>query len=685
MTKEEPLKEILELTSKLLRYQYEYYVLSKPSISDLEYDRLFDRLLRLEKEYPQYIQPYSPTQRVGSDLSEELPEVKHTINVLSLDKAYNIHELRNWIEKNRTNTGEDLSYVLEEKIDGASVVLYYGNGILRRALTRGNGYTGNDITGNIKTIGSVPLKLTEEVTVAVRGEVFLPKKYFNAINSGMETAYANPRNLASGTLRRVKSSRVAEVPLDFFAHEGYFETSYSSHVEILNELYDLNFKLNPNLYFFSDKVREAAPLNPSVIMEERPLSDLEEVINRLTTQREYLDYEIDGLVLKVNEISAREKLGFTGHHPRWAMAYKFDSPEGITEILQIDVQVGRTGRITPVARVKPVKIAGSTVSNVTLHNQEYIDMLELSLGDIAAVSKRGDIIPAVERIIDKNEQGNPVWKMPKDCPSCGEGLILRGAHHFCNNRNCPDQIKGRIRFFASRNNMDIENLGPETLNLLIEKGFVKDLCDIYTFNPDDLTGLPGMGEKKIKLIKEGIEKSKKQPFSIVLQSLGIPELGQKAIELLINAGYRDIDSLFDLADKNDLASLLKIHGFGEKTANSIINELKKPDLRRRIELLRAQGLSFSLTAEENGEKNQLPLLFSNQVWCITGTFKNFNPREKAAIEIKKRGGRVVNAISSKTTHLLCGENPGSKLQKAANIGVIIVKEKEFTEMLKQLP
>ncbi len=691
MDREEAKKRIDELSKLLRRYQYEYYVLNRPSVSDSEYDRLFDELLRLERDFPEFLQEDSPTQRVGSDLTQDFPEVRHTIPVLSLDKAYNYSDLKKWIDKTERNAGGTLSFVVEEKIDGASIVLYYEGGILRRAVTRGNGIVGNDITANVKTIRAVPLRLNKDVNVAVRGEIFLPRELFDEINREMDVPYANPRNLAAGTLRRVKSSEVAKVPLDIFVYEGFFESPLVTHIDILEELESLGFKLNPNIGFFYNLGSipgdsEAGGLNCRRIKEKHPswfcgsISTIEEFVSLERERRKSLSYDIDGLVIKVNEINVRESLGYTGHHPRWAIALKFEAPEGVTVVRDIDVQVGRTGRITPVARVEPVRISGSTISNVTLHNQEYIDLLELAIGDRVAVSKRGDVIPAVERVVEKNEVGNSTWKMPERCPSCKTRLEKIGAHHFCTNPQCPEQIRGRIRFFVARGQMDIESLGPETIDVLINKGWVKDIADIYYFDPDNLVNLPGFGEKKVKLIREGIERSKEKPFHTVLQSLGIPEVGGKVVELLIDAGYRDIDSLFELADRKNYEALLQIHGIGEKTAKTIIEEFSKPELREIVVRLKKAGLNF---AEKEERREELPSVFEGQVWCVTGSFENFKPRELAMEEVKKRGGRVVSSVTSKTTHLLAGKNPGSKLNKALSLGVKVVSEDEFLKLLKK--
>ncbi len=680
MARKELEERCAELSGKLREYQHAYYVLSRPLVPDSEYDRLFDELAAIEKAHPELAKPDSPVQRIGSDLSQELPESPHSIPVLSLDKSYTPEELSSWIEKTTKNAEERLSFICEEKIDGASIVLYYEDGLLSRAVTRGNGQVGNDVTGNVKTIGAVPLRLSRPVTVAARGEIFLPKSLFASINSKMEEPYANPRNLASGTLRRVKSREAAEVPLEVFVYEGYFSTPFDTHREILEELEALGFRLNPLAGYFGGGPETEA------VGKRHPgwrLGDIQEISAFLEEERRRrgsLDYEIDGLVVKVNQIAARERLGYTGHHPRWAVAFKFESPEGATTVNAIEVQIGRTGRATPVARVKPVRISGSTIQNVTLHNQEYIDMLELALGDRVAVSKRGDVIPAVERVLEKNESGNTTWKLPGRCPTCATALEKVGAHHFCPNPSCPDQVRGRLNFFVGRGQMDIEGLGPETIEVLVSNGLVRDIDDIYCFDPEKLLGLPGFAEKKIALIRHGIEKSRTKPFRVVFPSLGIPEIGQKVTETLIDAGYTDVDSLLALAKKGDPAPLLAIHGIGERTAEILIGELKRPEVLRRIKKLRAAGLSFK---EEKRKKAEGPSgAFSGQTWCVTGSFVSFKPRELAMEEVAKRGGKVSAQVTSKTTHLLAGEKPGSKLEKARALGVQVVTEKEFLELLK---
>jgi DNA ligase (NAD+) len=679
MTRAEAMKRVPELSRLLREYQHAYHVLDRPLVSDREYDRLFDELARLETEHPELALPDSPARRVGSDLTQELPEVPHSLPVLSLDKAYADDEIAAWVEKTARNAGEQLAFVCEEKIDGSSIVLYYERGVLARAVTRGNGLVGNDVTANVKTIGAVPLRLAEEITVAARGEIFLPRSRFAEVNSGMAEPYANPRNLAAGTLRRVKSSEAAAVPLDIFVYEGFFDPPAATHREALERLEALGFRLNPSAGWFSDAGDHDAVrrTHPSWTVGE--LADIGAFLAAERGRRAGLDHEIDGIVVKVDELAARERLGATGHHPRWEIAYKFESPEGVTTVTAVEVQVGRTGRITPVARVEPVKISGATISNVTLHNQDYVDLLELAVGDTVAVSRRGDVIPAVERVLEKNEQGNATWKMPARCPSCGKPLKKQGAHHFCVNHDCPDQVRGRLSFFVARGQMDIAGIGPETVEALVSQGLVHDPEDLYTFDPAALLNVPGFGEKKVDQIRKGIEASRKQPFRVVFPSLGIPEIGGKVAELLIEAGWGDIDRLIILAAAGTPDPLLEIHGIGERTAGVLLQELASPAMRRRIERLKAAGLTFR-EAPRKASKG-LPQTFSGQSWCVTGSFERFQPREKAMEEVTRRGGRTVSSVSAKTTHLLAGAGAGSKLAKALDLGVTVVSEADFLRLL----
>ena len=673
-------EEIRVLTEKLLKLQHEYYVLNAPSVSDREYDSLFDRLQYLEKKYPQLASENSPVKRVGSDLSSELPEVRHTVPVLSLDKVYTPSELIKWIEKTRKASGRDISFTVEEKIDGISIVLYYEKGVLKRAVTRGNGETGNDVTANVRTIGSVPLVLSEPANVAVRGEIYLPLESFNKINQSLEVRYANPRNLAAGTIRRIRSSETGKIPLNVFVYEGFFEgrekDAFKNHHEILEKLIELGFRVSRRLKIFTENTE---------IQEEKKsgfskgtFGQIENYLREKTEERNKLEYEIDGLVIKVDNLKVREQLGYTGHHPRWAVAYKFESSEAESVVLGIDVQVGRTGRVTPVARVEPVEISGSVVSNVTLHNQDYVNFLNLSPGDRVTVSKRGDVIPAVENVVEKGNTNASVWKMPETCPFCGTGLEKEGAHLFCVNRQCPERVRGKIVFFCSKDQMNIENLGYETIDLLVREKIVKNIYDLYEFDFSALEKYEGFGPKKIELIRKGIENSKKKPFRTVLSSLGLPEIGPKVCELLIGAGLDSAEKIIETAEKKDYDFLLSIKGIGEKTAESFMENFSDPETIQILEKLRESGLSMKA---ENEGKEVVDNSFSGQTWCVTGSFDYFRPRSLAEEEIKKRGGVVVSQVSGKTTHLLAGISPVSKYEKAVKLGIQIIDEESFGKLL----
>ena len=669
-----------QLADLLRRYEYEYHVAAQPTVSDAAYDRLFDELCRLEGDHPELRRPDSPSQRVGSDLRQELPEVAHTVPVLSLEKAYGAAEVSAWMDKCAA-AGTTLSFAVEEKIDGSSIVLYYRAGVLERAVTRGNGAVGNDVTANVKTIRSVPLRLPEPVEVAVRGELFLPLAAFARLNADAGEAYANPRNFAAGAVRRVKSCDVAAIPLRLIAYEALFDAPPPpDHAAALDRLRNLGFPVNPsNALLVADGELETARAHHPH-WRVAPLAELAALLEQATERRARLAYEIDGMVIKVNGAAVRAQLGVTGHHPRWARAFKFDAPEGQTSVQAVTVQVGRTGRITPVARVAPVAIGGTTVANVTLHNQQYIDTLELAVGDRVAVSRRGDVIPAVERVLDKNTAGNTTWRMPERCPACGTELVLSGAHHFCRNEQCRDQVRGRIHFFAARGQMDIDNLGTETLDQLIERGVLNDVDDIYRFDTRALVGWDGFGERKVALIGAGIERSRERPFRTVLPALGMPEIGPNATELLIAAGYHDIDKLLAAAATGDPEPLTAIEGIGERTADAVIRQLTEPANLRRIEALRAAGLNFAApppAADDDAGEGP----FAGTAWCVTGSFAQFRPRDLAAAEIRERGGRVTGGVTSRTTHLLAGRGAGSKLAKAQRLNVAVVSEEQFMALL----
>ncbi len=677
-------KRIEELAKELLRHQYLYYVKAEPEISDREYDRMFDELLELEKKYPELTLANSPTKRVGSDLDNTFPEKEHTIPVLSLDKEYTGEELEKWLTKTIKNANQELSFVVEEKIDGASIVLYYKTGQLESALTRGNGIVGNDVIENVRTIKQVPLVTDENSDFTVRGEIYIKKSEFDTYNQTFDNKYSNPRNLAAGSLRNIKSSVVANVPLNIFTYEGFFESTITNdHILALSKLKELGFRINKNMGFFSDNKEQI-----SVVREKLPgittgdIGDLSAYVRERKGQRDRLDYEIDGLVIKVNELDVRELLGYTSHHPRWAVAFKFDAPTAQTKLIDIQVQIGRNGRVTPVGILEPVKIAGSVVARATLHNQEYIDMLELGRGDFVSISKRGDIIPAVEEVIEKDLDHPTVFKFPDTCPFCSSRLEKDGAHHFCKNRECPERIKRSIIYFAAKNQMDIDTLGEKTIAFMFEKGYIKGIPDLYTFDYNELLKEEGFKEKKVNNIKTSVENSKKKPFRKVLTALGFDGLGTSAVSDLVKHGFNSIEKIIETASGKNVEDFSQIEGFGEIMARLIIQHFTDPQNLALIDALKKIGLNFREEIKEPLEMEEQALTFKDQIWVITGSFEYYSPRSKAAEEIEKRGGKVADSVSSRTTHLLAGSSPGSKLGKAKRLNVSIINETDFLEMLK---
>jgi DNA ligase (NAD+) len=674
-------KRMEKLAAELFRQQYLYYVKSHPEISDEEYDRMFDKLLRLEKRFPQYAGANSPSRRIGSDLDNTFVERPHTIPVLSLDKVYQSDALRQWMLKTAAAFKGEVGFVVEEKIDGASIVLYYERGELQYALTRGNGLLGNDVTNNVRTIKEVPMQIADIAPLAVRGEIFINRADFSRYNAEFENKYANPRNLAAGSLHNLKSALVARVPLKIFIYEGFFQNNSSrDHMDTLRRLQEMGFSINSHLGFFSDhegarcQVRQLFPQ-----IKVAPVVAVGEYLQQQIQSRFALPYDIDGLVVKVVETDVRQELGSTAHHPRWAMAFKFDAPQGRTELLAVQVQVGRNGRVTPVALLKPVAISGSTVTRATLHNQDYIDMLELGVGDEVSISKRGDIIPAVEEVLEKNERHPSIYKLPDCCPFCSTPLVKEGAHHFCKNEACPERCRRSLIYFCAKEQMDITTLGESSITFLYEKGWVKNIPDLYSFDYNLLANEEGFKEKKISHIRESVEMSKTRPFSRVLAALGFEGVASAVVAALIAHGFDSVNKIIEVAQKNDWETFAQIEGIGETTARLLVEHFSNPKNLELIARLQEIGLQFQ--AESSGLV-KIDDSFAGQVWVITGTFEHFNPRALAAAEIEKRGGRIADSVSSLTSHLLAGANPGSKLARAEKLGVKIVSEPDFRHLLR---
>lgn len=673
----DPKERIKSLTQELARHQYLYYVLAEPAISDSRYDALFDELKTLEHRYPDYRLPDSPTQRVGSDLDQAFPQKEHKIPVLSLDKANSSGQVTTWIEKMRLQFPE-IELVMEDKIDGLSIVLYYENGLLSSALTRGDGERGNEIGENVKTVRQIPLRVPCSESFVVRGELYLEKEDFDRLNQNQENRFANPRNLAAGSIRLSRSSQTARIPLKFASHDAHFPQSpMQTHVDNLIRLRSMGFPLIKPIRLIGFNLKDTNSVLPELIPQT--FSDIPKTIETLRIERPSRAYEIDGLVFKVNQHSIRDKLGATSHHPRWALAFKFDAPSAETRLLSIDVQVGRNGRITPVANLQPVSISGSTVSRATLHNQLYIDTLNIGPGDLVTLSKRGDVIPAVDEVIQKAEDHPTVFSMPSACPACHTPLLHQGAHHFCNNRNCPERMKKQIIFFAAKGQMDIAGLGEQTIRQLFDLGYVRTIIDLYRFDYEQLIGTPGYGPKKIQNIKESLEASKKRPFSALLSALGIEGLGPRSSKLLVENGYDSMTKLQDAVSSEEGERLASIAGIGPALTRALKLFLSDPDNRELVQHLAKEGLNMEETAIRH-DNPEGP--FSSQTWVITGSFISFQPRDKAADLIRTLGGTVSGSVSSKTTHLLAGEKAGSKLEKARRLGIEIVSEDRFLEMLE---
>lgn len=653
-------KKINQLEEEVRKHQFLYYVKNQPVISDQEFDFMFKELQDLEKKYPEFVSPNSPTMIIGSDLDNRFTKFTHKISVLSLTNTYSINEMIEWVEK----TGSDYEYSVEWKVDGASIVLYYKNGELEHGVTRGTGGVGDDVTENIRTIKNVPLRLAKPATIYLRGEVYMNFSDFEYFNQEAGNIYANPRNLAAGSLKNKYSSETSKRPLKVFTYDAYFpdenKKEFKSHGEIISELTRLNLPVLPDLAIVKGK-------------------DLAAKIREFSKIKETKNFPIDGLVIKLNDISLRNKLGVTTHSPRWARAFKFDAIMKESVIEEIDFAVGRTGKITPRARIKPVTLAGTTVQYATLHNQDYINELGVGIGARVKVAKRGEIIPAVEEVI---EEAAAVFKLPDNCPSCQTKLVKidESVDYFCPNAKCPDRMVNQIIFFCERKQMDIDGLGESQVKFLFNHKYITTIPDLYQLDKrkNDLAQEQGFGEKSVAIILNGIEKSKEKNLKVILPSLGLNEIGHKVTEILIESGYDSIDKIIDLAASKDAReNIMKIHGIGPKTAEAMIANFHNKDILSMISKLKLSGLDFSAKIIRSAKTP-----FLNQSWCVTGSFENFQPRDIAMDLVVMHGGRKLSSITSKTTHLLLGEGGGSKIDKAMKLGARVVTEKEFLEILK---
>jgi DNA ligase (NAD+) len=679
MNSAEAQNRIDELTDRLNLYNYLYYQESKSEVSDFDFDMLMKELESLESEFPDFKREDSPTQRVGGSISKSFDTVVHNYRMLSLGNTYSREDLEDF--DGRVAKGLDgaaYEYICELKFDGVAISLIYQDGILKQAITRGDGVKGDDVTQNVKTIRTIPLKVkTQLEKFEVRGEIFMPNSVFEELNQERleagEALLANPRNTASGTLKMQDSAVVSKRKLDCYLYSLLGENlGINSHEGALESLKEMQFNVSPTY---------------------RKCANIEEVLSYIDfweTKRHELPLETDGIVIKVNDISQQEELGFTAKTPKWAISYKYKSQAAQTRLNGITYQVGRTGAITPVAELEPVLLAGTTVKRASLHNANEIERLDIRIGDIVSVEKGGEIIPKITNVIlEKRESNTTPTKYISHCPECHSELIrVEGeANHYCpNDQSCPPQVRGRVEHFISRNAMDINHLGPNTIKGLFDKGLIKDLSDLYTLQIDDIENLqfeisdPLSGESKTRSLKEksannlieAIEISKKTPFASVLFGLGIRYVGKTIAEKLAEH-FGNIDGLMNAS----YDEIVAVHEIGERIAGSVTEYFSKEENRLMIERLKKAGLQLENLNDDIALDNKL----NSQSFVVSGVFESFE-REPLKKLIKQYGGKVVSAISGSTNYLLAGDKVGpSKLDKATKLGVKIISEADFKTMI----
>ena len=661
-------EKIDQLRAELHQHSYNYYVLNAPEISDKEFDDLMRELQDLEKEHPEYQDDNSPTMRVGSDLNKNFTQVAHKYPMLSLGNTYSENEVTDFYERVKKALNEDFEICCELKYDGTSISLTYEDGKLVRAVTRGDGEKGDDVTDNVKTIRTIPLVLHGNYpkSFEIRGEILMPWVVFEELNREKEAReeplFANPRNAASGTLKLQNSAIVASRKLDAYLY--YLlgeELPCDGHYENLQAAASWGFKT-------SEHTRKA-----------HSLEEVFEYINYWDTERKNLPVATDGIVLKVNSLRQQKNLGFTAKSPRWAIAYKFQAERALTRLNRVTYQVGRTGAVTPVANLDPVQLSGTIVKRASLHNADIIEGLDLHIGDMVYVEKGGEIIPKITGV-DKDARSMLIGEKVKfitHCPECGSKLIrFEGeAAHYCPNETaCPPQIKGKIEHFISRKAMNIDGLGPETVDMFYRLGLIKDTADLYQLKTDDIKNLERMGEKSAENIVNGIAASKEVPFERVLFALGIRFVGETVAKKIAKS-FTDIEEL----ENADLEKLKNIDEIGEKIAQSIITYFSNPANRELVERLKSNGLQLHRTEEDlSGYTDKL----AGQSIVISGVFTHHS-RDEYKEMIEKNGGKNVGSISSKTSFILAGENMGpAKLEKAQKLGVTIVSEEEFLQMIE---
>ncbi len=663
LTPEEARKRIEELRQQIIYHEKKYYVDNDPQISDYEFDQLMAELKRLEEAFPEFITPDSPTQRIGEQPVEGFPTIEHRWPMLSIENCYDVDGLREFDERiKKLLPDEKIEYVAELKIDGVSMSIRYNGGKYQQAVTRGDGFRGDDVTAQVKTIRSLPLTISLTEDVEVRGEVYLPYKSFKKINEEREKngelPFANPRNATAGSIRLLDPREVARRRLDIFLYYIFINgQEMPSQWENLQQLKKLGFKINPH---------------------SRLCQNIEEVISyhrEWTEKRDSLDYDVDGVVVKVNSTRQRQILGATAKSPRWAIAFKFPARQATTRIKDIIIQVGRTGALTPVAILEPVQISGTTISRCTLHNEEELKRKDIRIGDYVLLERSGDVIPHIVSVMKERRNGQEkpfVW--PKKCPICHSTLYKEEdeAISRCLNPSCPARIRESIIHFASRRAMNIEGLGEALVDQLLASGLVKKIPDLYRLRYEDLIQLERMGPKSARNLLDNIEESKSRELWRLIFALGIRHVGEKMAQTLARR-YKDLDRLA-AASEDDL---MQIEGIGPEVAKGIVFFFAQPENRKLLKELKEAGLKFKET-----EKESSPRPLEGLTFVLTGALSSMT-RDEAKERIEQLGGNVSSSVTSKTDYLVVGEEPGSKLAKARELGVKIINEKEFLSLLGQ--
>lgn len=656
-------KKMDELIDLINYHSNKYYNEDTPEISDFEYDNLMKELMKIETEHPELKREDSPSTRVGGKPLDKFNQLTHKIPMLSLSNAYSAQDLRDFDKRVRESVNKDVEYVVEFKIDGLSVGLTYVDGVFKTGATRGNGVIGEDITQNLKTVKTIPLKIDDKEEIIVRGEVYISKENFEKINEQQEEnglqLFANPRNLAAGTLRQLDSKLTAKRPLDIFIFnlEYMQNEKFKTHSQSLEYLSNLGFKVSPNFKIC------------------KTIEDVIEHIEYWTINRSDLSFEIDGMVIKVNDLEEREQMGYTAKSPRWAIAYKFPAEQKKTKLKDIIVEVGRTGTITPTAILEPVRLAGTVVARATLHNEDYINEKDIRIGDTVLVQKAGDIIPQVVEVIKEDRTGDEVkFHMPEKCPVCHEPTVrLEGeAAVKCINMSCPAQIRRGIIHFASRDAMNIDGLGESIISLLLDNKIIKDIADLYYIKKEDIVNLERLGEKSATNLINAIEKSKNNDLYRLINGLGIKYVGVKGAKVLAKS-FKSLDDIIN----SSIEELTNLEEFGEVMADSVVEFFKEDKNIVVINKLKEVGVN---TLSSNSGDNGLANIFDKMKIVLTGTLPTLK-RNDAKELIEARGGKATSSVSKSTTFVLAGEEAGSKLTKANELGVTVIDEAKFLELL----